>query len=69
MKKGHDPNDKLAASDVAREAKGEVTLAAVRYWADRGVLPSVRTAGGMRLFRRADVERVLADRRAARTKE
>ena len=66
MKKSHNPNDKLTASDVAREAKGEITPAAVRYWADAGKLPVVRTAGGVRLFRRADVERVLAERRAAK---
>ncbi len=37
----------------------------VRRWADDGRLPVERSTGGQRLVRRADVTRVLADRRRA----
>ena len=43
-----------------------VTPAAVRLMHKRGELPATTTAGGMRLFRRADVERLAAKRAARR---
>ena len=57
-------NDLLTAGDVTREADGTVNPQTVRHWADTGRLPVMRTAGGVRLFRRRDVEKVLADRKA-----
>ena len=58
--------DLLTAGDVCREAAGEYNPATVRNWADQGRLPVIRTAGGVRLFRRVDVENVLADRRKSK---
>lgn len=55
-------NDFLSCHDVAKLAG--VSAAAVRLWADLGRLPVTRTAGGMRLFRRKDVRKWLALRRA-----
>ena len=58
--------DLMTPHDVA-QADGEVCSATVRYWERTGKLPAaLRTASGMRLFHRADVERVLTARRAAR---
>lgn len=37
-------------------ALAQVSPASLRRWADRGMLPHVRTLGGQRRFRRADVE-------------
>jgi excisionase family DNA binding protein len=52
----------LTVNDVAKV--GDASAATVRLWADSGKLPVIRTASGMRLFRRADVERLLAERRS-----
>lgn len=54
----------LLTSDAARVLG--VTADAVRDMERRGVLPAVRTASGVRLFSRADVERLAADREAKR---
>ena len=40
----------LTASDVSRRAAGRITPHSIRHAADRGELPCVRTAGGVRLF-------------------
>jgi len=48
--------------DVARLA--DVGAATVRHWERTGKLPAIRTASGMRLFARADVDRVIAERRS-----
>jgi len=53
----------LITSEVARELG--CTPATVRLMERRGELPAIRTASGVRLFRRVDVERV----RAARQQE
>jgi DNA-binding transcriptional MerR regulator len=58
------PGDVLAPSDVARQAGR--TPATVRWWADKGLLPVKRTVGGRRMFLRADVDRFLAQRHAAK---
>jgi DNA-binding transcriptional MerR regulator len=47
-------DDLLTVCDVARLPERPVTTETVRSWANRGLLPSVRTPGGVRLFRRAD---------------
>ena len=52
----------LTPQDVARLAG--VGAASVRNWERTGKLPAIRTAGGMRLFSRADVVRLMADRAA-----
>jgi DNA-binding transcriptional MerR regulator len=57
--------DLLTTQEVARE-EGTVCAATVRQWEKTGKLPAIRTASGMRLFRRADVNRLLAARRQAR---
>jgi excisionase family DNA binding protein len=53
----------LTISEAAREL--HIAVQTARDWSDAGKLPAVRTAGGMRLFRREDVDRVKADRTAA----
>ena len=54
----------LGPSDVARLAGVSVSL--VRVWYLEGRLAYIRTAGGMRLSTREDVERLIARRTAAR---
>jgi excisionase family DNA binding protein len=50
----------LTTADAARLLG--VVPATVRQMERSGRLPAQRTTSGMRLFRRADVERLLADR-------
>ena len=52
----------LSAADAARLLG--VVPATVRQMERDGRLPAQRTAGGMRLFHRKDVERFLAERAA-----
>lgn len=60
-------SDLLTPADVARLAGGAITPAAVRRAADKGRLEiAARTVGGVRLFERRDVERLLAVRSAGR---
>ena len=66
MKSDNDMDEMFTVGDVNREAAGTVSPQQVRNLADTGVLPSVRTAGGVRLFRRRDVERVLAERKKSK---
>jgi len=40
----------------------EVGPSTVKRWADEGMLPCIRTAGGHRRFRRGDIERFLGER-------
>lgn len=54
--------DYMSPAQVARLAG--VTTQTVRWWADNGRLPVARVAGGLRLFRRADVEHHISDREA-----
>jgi excisionase family DNA binding protein len=54
MKAEEDETLPLRASDVAR--RFNVSIGAVRQWADLGLLPSFRTPGGQRRFHRADVD-------------
>lgn len=55
--------DFLTVSDAA--AICAVAAATIRQWEAAGKIPALRTAGGMRLFKRADVEQI-ASTRAAR---
>lgn len=55
-----DPATLLGPADVARLFG--VTPDAVRRWERLGQLPALRTAGGRRLFRLADVEALRARR-------
>ena len=49
-------NELLTVSEAARElSKCSET---VREWARRGRLPVIRTEGGLRIFRREDVEQM-----------
>jgi excisionase family DNA binding protein len=57
------PGDLLTTGDVAKVAG--VTPPTVVRWADEGKLPVSRTASGVRLFMRADVEAYLARRGTA----
>jgi len=41
-----------------------VSTETVRLWERKGILPAHKTTGGVRLFDRADVERLAAERRA-----
>lgn len=54
----------FTTADVARAAG--VTPEAVRVWNRLGRLSAQRTVGGMRLYHRDDVERVLAERTSRR---
>jgi excisionase family DNA binding protein len=58
-------NELLTPHDVAKLAG--VTPSTVRAWADLGRLPVTRTVSKMRLFRREDVDRFLAERTEHRT--
>jgi len=55
-------SDNLTTSSAARELG--VAEGTVRLMERRGVLPAVRLSSGMRIFRRVDVERVAAQRKA-----
>jgi excisionase family DNA binding protein len=54
-------DDFLTTSDAARVLG--VAGTTVHYYDRIGKLSSVRTAGGIRLFRREQIEQVLADRK------
>lgn len=49
----------LAASDVARLFR--VDPKTVTRWANDGKIPSFRTLGGHRRYRRSDIEKVLGE--------
>ncbi len=53
--------DELLSTNAAALLLG-VGPTAIKRWSDDGTLPCVRTAGGHRRFRRADVERLLGSR-------
>ena len=55
--------DELLATSVAARL-ANVSANTIRIWADLGKLPAIRTSCGQRLFRRADVEGVVAQREA-----
>ncbi|MCC7000113.1 MAG: helix-turn-helix domain-containing protein [Deltaproteobacteria bacterium] len=54
--------DELLSTTAAALLLG-VGPTAIKRWSDDGTLPCVRTAGGHRRFRRADVERLLGSQR------
>jgi excisionase family DNA binding protein len=56
---GAGPDDLLLPSEVA--AMFRVSPKTVRRWAETGALPSVRTMGGHRRYRRSEVERLIAE--------
>jgi excisionase family DNA binding protein len=56
-------DDLLSTVDVGRLAG--VGPTAVKRWADQGILPCVRTAGGHRRFHRGEVERFLQGARGS----
>jgi DNA-binding transcriptional MerR regulator len=58
-------NDELMAVADAARVIG-VTPAMIRIYANTGKIPFQRTAGGMRLFARGDVERFSRERQERR---
>jgi excisionase family DNA binding protein len=54
------PDDLMTPSDAARVLG--LSADSVRVLSDSGRLPAMRTVSGRRLFRRADVDRLAADR-------
>ena len=60
----NDAEELFTVGDVNREARGKLSPAMVRHLADTGVLPAMRTVRGQRLFKRADVQKVIADRKS-----
>jgi excisionase family DNA binding protein len=61
--KGHD--EFLGPYDASKVAG--VSTSTVRLWGDQGKLTVIRTAGGMRLFRRSEVEAIAHKRQARST--
>ena len=59
-----DPNQPFTIGDACWALR--LSEEQVRRIADRGALPHTRTPGGVRIFRRADVERLAAERAAQR---
>lgn len=57
------PDDLLTPSDAARVLG--LSVDSVRYLADHGRLPVLRTTSGRRLFKRIDVDQLAADRKRA----
>jgi excisionase family DNA binding protein len=55
--------DELLATSVAARL-ANVSANTIRIWADLGRLPAIRTSCGQRLFRRADVIAIVAQREA-----
>ncbi len=69
LKKVDGPDDLMTATDAGRIL--DVSVDMVRVLARSGALPCTSTIGGMRLFRRADVEAVAlqrAERKASHVK-
>lgn len=60
-------NDLLTVADVAEVLS--VSSSTVRYYERTGQLIAMRTAGGMRLFVRGDVERFVRAREAVAKKK
>jgi excisionase family DNA binding protein len=58
------PDDLMMAADAGRILRISVDM--VRLLARDGRLPFTSTVGGVRLFRRADVERLALERQANR---
>lgn len=63
MQEAKDAAEVMMCADVARLAG--VTTETVRSWHKAGKLPSLRTDGGVRVFRRADVLAFLREREEA----
>lgn len=59
------PDDLMMAADAGRILRISVDM--VRLLARDGRLPFTSTVGGVRLFRRADVDRLAVERQAGRT--
>ncbi|MGQ0507859.1 MAG: helix-turn-helix domain-containing protein [Myxococcaceae bacterium] len=57
----HNPEELLTPSEAAHVLN--LSSDTVRLMSDKGLLKTVRTMSGRRLFRRDDVERLAAERR------
>ena len=51
------PNDDIVSTGEGA-AIAQVSPETLRRWADTGKVPSIRTLGGQRRFRRSDLERL-----------
>jgi len=60
MENGNDMDTFLTTLDAAKIL--QVSPDTIRVWERRGKLPAIRTQGGMRLFRREDVELLATQR-------
>jgi DNA-binding transcriptional MerR regulator len=60
MTRAPDPNDLFTPTDAARVLG--LSVSSVRAVSNSGLLPSLRTVNGYRLFRRRDVERLAVER-------
>jgi len=63
MKKGTQNDEFLTPSRVARML--DKSEGCVRGYATRGMIPCTRTSTGLRLFRRADIEKFIEQQRAS----
>jgi len=57
----------LSPYDASKIA--DVSSQTVRSWADQGKLSVIRTAGGMRLFKRSEVEALVVERKKDKKKD
>jgi excisionase family DNA binding protein len=55
----------MTSYDASRIA--DVSAATIRLWANRGKLTAIRTTGGVRLFKRSEVEAVAQRRKESST--
>jgi len=62
-----DPNELMTPSEAARLLG--LSPDSVRAMSDGGRLPTLRTVSGRRLFRRADVEHLVAERARRRAED
>ena len=56
-------NEFLTVSDAAREAS--LSKDSIRRYVDSGKLQAIRTAGGIRLILRAEITKLVTDRKQA----
>ncbi len=66
MKRKETEDEFMLTADVSRETGA--AAATVIWWERSGKLKALRTASGVRLFRRADVDKLVAERSASRSK-
>lgn len=50
------PNDMLPIGQIAKRAG--LAVSAIRYYENEGLIRAIRSAGGQRMFKRADIRRI-----------